>query len=320
MPHDTLFITDLHGNIRALQRAVDLARQSTTIQNLILGGDIAPNLVAVQLHDGLYVVRHQQRYAPEVADDFRARLRARNCYRAEDHHGKCVLIHAIDLDAKDFLEFGDLEVQTLLEEPSSFEFLCARQKSFVANELLPLLRRYRSEGKVVFVMLGNDDFAGLEALLLNEEGLGTLTYIHNRICPLGEGQILGYSHVLSKPFRYRHWEQTEEQIRQALARLTAGRDTTSMILSIHMPPYGTNLDRLGINGQHAGSRAVRSLLEARPFAIGLFGHIHESHLVSGSRHDQINSTHLFNPGGYHDTDCCAIVFDASNPADGRGLW
>jgi Icc-related predicted phosphoesterase len=40
---------------------------------------------------------------------------------------------------------------------------------------------------------------------------------------------------------------------------------------------------------------------------GLFGHIHESHHISGSRHDRLGGTLLFNPGGYHDGGCCAVV-------------
>jgi Icc-related predicted phosphoesterase len=132
--------------------------------------------------------------------------------------------------------------------------------------------------------------------------------------------VLGYSCVLSKPFRYRYWERSEEQIGQDLAALTQGRDKARLLLSIHMPPYGTNLDRLGPDGRHIGSRAIRTLLEGGRFGIGLFGHIHESHHFSGLRHDHVGGTLVLNPGGYHNSECCAAVFDSFDPEDWRGLW
>jgi Icc-related predicted phosphoesterase len=126
--------------------------------------------------------------------------------------------------------------------------------------------------------------------------------------------------VLSRPFRYRSWERSEEHIGHDLAALTEGRDSTSLLLSIHMPPYGTNLDRLAPDGRHAGSRAIRALLERRKFGIGLFGHIHESHHFSNSRHDRVGGTLVINPGGYYASECCAVIFDSSDPEDWRGLW
>jgi Icc-related predicted phosphoesterase len=228
--------------------------------------------------------------------------------------------YPIDIQAAAFLELGDDDTRALLQWPSSFEFLCERQREFVATDLLPLLRRYKDEGKQTFVMLGNDDFAALEALLLEEERRGNLSYVHGRVRPLGRGRILGYSCVLSKPFRYRYWERSEEQIGRDLAALAEGEEPDRLLLSIHMPPYRTNLDRLGVDGSHVGSRAVRALLEEKRFGIALFGHIHESHLVSGSRHDRVGGTLVINPGGYHDRECCAVVFDSANPEDWRGLW
>jgi Icc-related predicted phosphoesterase len=241
MSHDTLFITDLHGNLDALRRAVERAEQSALLRHIVLGGDLAPNLVTVRLRDGEFVLRHEARYGPKVAEDFRSRLRKGRRYRPEDQHGKRSVIHTINLEAAAFLELGEGETQALLQGPCSFEFLRERQQAFLKAELLPLLRRYHAEGKQAFVMLGNDDFAELETMLMQEERLGNLSYVHGRVCPLGRGQILGYSCVLSKPFRYRHWERSEEQIAEDLAALTVGTDVARLVLSIHMPPHGTNL-------------------------------------------------------------------------------
>ena len=320
MPHDTLFITDLHGNLDALRRAVERAEQSVMLRYIVLGGDLAPNLVTVRLIDGEFVLRHEAWYSAKVANDFRARLRGGRRYRSEDEHGKRSVTHEIELASAAFLELSDAKTQTLLESPSSFGFLRERQRAFIVNELLPQLRLYRNEERKVFVMLGNDDFAELEALLLEEETKGTLSYIHGRTCPLGRSHILGYSCVLSKPFRYRHWERSEEQIGKDLAALTSGVVASKLLLSIHMPPYETKLDMLGLDGSHVGSRAVRALLERNRFGIGLFGHIHESHLVSGSRQDRVGRTLVVNPGGYHESEGCAAIFDPAAPEDWYGLW
>jgi Icc-related predicted phosphoesterase len=320
MSHDTLFITDLHGNLDALRRAVERAEEVGRLRYLILGGDLAPNLVTVRLRDGDFVLRHEASYGPTVAEDFRARLREGRRYRAEDQHGKRPVTYPIDLDTRMVLQLGDDDVQALLQWPSSFDFLRKKQEDFVTTDLLPLLRRYRSEGQEVFAMLGNDDFAELEPLLLAEEQRGHLSYLHGQVRSLGRSLVLGYSCVLSKLFRYRSWERSEEQIGHDLAALTEGRDSTQLLLSIHMPPYGTHLDRLAPDGRHAGSRAIRALLESRRFGIGLFGHIHESPHHSGSRHDWVAGTLVINPGGYHDSACCAAVFDSSDPDDWRGLW
>jgi Icc-related predicted phosphoesterase len=320
MSHDTVFITDLHGNLDALRRAIECAKQATRLRHLILGGDLAPNLVTVNLRDGQFVLRHEECYGPKVAEEFRARLREGRRYRAEAHHGKRTIAHSVDLEVAEVLELDEDRLQTLLQWPSSFDFLRERQKEWVAGALVPLLREYCLDGIEVFAMLGNDDFAELEPMLLEEDRRGTLSYLHGRICPLGGGWILGYSCVLSKPFRYRYWERSEEQIAHDLATLTRGRDSARLILSIHMPPHGTNLDRLGPDGRHIGSRAIREMLEGRRFGIGLFGHIHESPLLSGARHDHIGETLIINPGGFHDSGSCAVVFDSEEPDDWQGLW
>lgn len=212
MSYDTLFITDLHGNLEALRRAVQRAMEVRAPRYLVLGGDLAPNLVTVRLRDGEFVLRHEARYGPDVADDFRARLREGHRYRPEDQHGKRPVTYAIDLNTEAVMGLGEDDLRALLERPSGFDFLRERQREFVAGALLPLLHRYRGDGMEVFAMLGNDDFEELESLLLAEEQLGHLSYIHGRIRPLGRERVLGYTRVLSKPFRYRRWERSEGQI------------------------------------------------------------------------------------------------------------
>ena len=97
-----------------------------------------------------------------MTDEFRKQLQQRRCYRAEDHHGKHALVHVIDLNIKLFLALDDSDVELLLWKPSSFDFLRERQIEFLVDQLLPLLRRFYTAGKDVFVLLSNDDFVELE--------------------------------------------------------------------------------------------------------------------------------------------------------------
>src|SRR5687768_17029102 len=127
MAHDTLFITDLHGNLDALRRAVERAEQAAPLRHLIVGGDIAPNLVTVRLRDGEFVLRHEATYGPELAEDFRSRLRERRFYQPEEQHGKRPVVHPIDLDSASFLALDEDDTRRMLEWPSSFDFLRERQ-------------------------------------------------------------------------------------------------------------------------------------------------------------------------------------------------
>lgn len=62
------------------------------------------------------------------------------------------------------------------------------------------------------------------------------------------------------------------------------------LLVCHTSPYGTRLDRLK-NGRHAGSTAVRALIEKHQPDLCIAGHIHE-----GKGVDTIGRTTIINPG------------------------
>jgi ribosomal protein S12 methylthiotransferase accessory factor len=318
-PMDTIYITDIHGNLGAIQRALAKAREHSAVRRLVLGGDVAPNRVGLRLLDGDFPLRHEARYDPEIAAELRRCLRERRPYRPEDQHGKPAVFHEITATSEELSRLDDAALRSVLGGPSSFEYLRERQLQFVEGELLPLLGELRQGGIESLVMLGNDDFVELEAPLLAAEARGELGYLHGRVRQAGASVVAGYSCVTSKPFRYRAWERSEEQIAEDLRELLAGLEPSRTILAIHVPPYGTALDRLG-DGRHVGSRAVRSLLEGQRFALGLFGHVHESPWVSGARLDRVQGTTIFNPGGLHERDCCALLLDAEEPGRWLGLW
>ena len=126
MSYDTLFITDLHGNLEALRRAVQRAMQVTeSCVTSSREGTSRPNLVTVRLRDGEYV--HTRHATADVADDFRARLRDGRRYRSVDQHGKRPVTHAIDLDTGAVMGLG--EDDTALQESLSRFSVSARSSS-----------------------------------------------------------------------------------------------------------------------------------------------------------------------------------------------
>ena len=67
-------------------------------------------------------------------------------------------------------------------------------------------------------------------------------------------------------------------------------DAKNFILVSHTPPVKTKTDRLA-NGNHVGSKAVRTFIEEKQPLLCLTGHIHESR-----GQDYIGRTHILNPG------------------------
>jgi uncharacterized protein len=86
-------------------------------------------------------------------------------------------------------------------------------------------------------------------------------------------------------------EIDEEQFAAALED-TASRLPPSMpmILVSHQPPYNTKTDAI-INGQHVGSKSVRTFIRDRQPLVCFTGHIHESVGI-----DTIGRCQVINPG------------------------
>jgi Icc-related predicted phosphoesterase len=87
------------------------------------------------------------------------------------------------------------------------------------------------------------------------------------------------------------YEFSEQELAGFLATGFARvKDAENFILVSHPPPVQTKTDRL-TNGNHVGSRAVRSFIEEKQPLLCLTGHIHESRGL-----DHIGRTLILNPG------------------------
>jgi len=223
---------------------------------------------------------------------------------------------------------------------------------FVTDDLAPAFRGLKSKMGSryprVFLILGNDDERLNEPAFVDGDGEGLWTYLHERWDRLGRHPVFGYSYVPPTPFQLKDWERYDVSrftdpgcvspdrgvrtvavnaddlrfgtIAADLDRLASGHDLERAILLFHSPPYGTVLDRAGLDGRtvdhvpmdvHVGSIAIQRFIEhAQPLAT-LHGHIHEAPRITGAWRAVIGRTHCLSAA--HDGPELAVVrFD---PAD-----
>ena len=143
----------------------------------------------------------------------------------------------------------------------------------------------------------------------------------------GRHPVYGYACIPPSPFRLKDWERYDVSrfvdpgsyppeegwhtgpadpsgpgrptIQGELAEMVGEDDLREAILLVHVPPYGSKLDRAALDGKavdhapldvHVGSIAVRRLIEARQPLLTLHGHVHESARLTGSWSDRIGRT------------------------------
>ena len=101
------------------------------------------------------------------------------------------------------------------------------------------------------------------------------------------------------------YEFSEEELGAFLAAGFAQiEDAKDFILVSHAPPVRTNTDRL-LNGNHVGSRTVRTFIEEKQPLLCLTGHIHESR-----GQDNIGRTLVLNPGMIKDGGYIEILYES----------
>lgn len=207
-------------------------------------------------------------------------------------------------------------------------------EDFIADVVKAGMRRVReslgADAPRVFIILGNDDDRASEKAIIEGESQGLWEYVHERWVSIGTHELLGYANVPPTPFLLKDWERYDVSrytgpgcvspeegqhtvlvnpdllrfgtIAGDLDRLADGRDLSSTIVLFHSPPYQTDLDRAGLDGQtvdhvpldvHVGSMAIKRFIEDRQPLLTLHGHIHESASLTGSWRQRIGRTHAF---------------------------
>ena len=211
------------------------------------------------------------------------------------------------------------------------------QRNFLERFMIPLFKDFKQKNKdkVIYVIMGNDDFRKNLEVLEKAEKNKILKSIHKKSVKLNKNyNIAGYSFVNITPFRLKDWEKPDlenekmpqqsflEEIRSAekengtieedLIKLKKLSNPKKTIYVIHAPPFNTKLDII-TTGTHAGSKAVRRFIEKEQPLLTLHGHIHESPSMSGSWHDKIGKTICINVGSsYPEDKLNCVVMDVKN--------
>lgn len=117
----------------------------------------------------------------------------------------------------------------------------------------------------VLLIRGNSDRRHLARLL---PSFPRLRSIHLSAARFGEVEIIGIGGTLPLPFHSRLGFKEADAVTRVSAMLQA-----HSVLVAHPPPHGVR-DRI-LGRFHAGSRAVRRLVDSRSPALVVCGHIHE---------------------------------------------
>ncbi len=131
-----------------------------------------------------------------------------------------------------------------------------------APRIVAALKRFAAP---VYYIMGNDDGC---ALAYEDDRIQPL---HGRRLERGGFNFVGYEYSL--PFVGGIYEKPEREIEADLAALAPLLDAQTVLVT-HSPAFRI-LDRT-YGGEHVGSRSLAALLERRPVAAHVHGHIHES--------------------------------------------
>lgn len=112
--------------------------------------------------------------------------------------------------------------------------------------------------------------------------------LHSKSFETDRYNFVGLGGSNSTPFNT-PFELSEKEIEKELKKLIPD-NTTDWILITHTPPHGTKCD-LTSDGTHAGSKAIKKIIEEKTPLVNFCGHIHEARSI-----DEIGNTKIVNPG------------------------
>ena len=127
--------------------------------------------------------------------------------------------------------------------------------------------------------------------------------IHGRGVVMEGVGFMGLGGGTPSPFNS-PWELNDEEARPLLAAgLAAIADAPFKVLVSHAPPRGTKIDLI-FTGAHAGSGAVRELIDGGAVDVCLCGHIHEA-----AGEDRIGSTLCVNLGPFKNGRYAFVIIE-----------
>ena len=280
-----LLVSDVHGSSRVLEKISKLSGLTNTIA---VAGDICPNHLVpiIDYGDFIGVVRGK-----DV-------VKLRNMEEA--------------LDYKEILsENGYIPWFGTKEE---FEKLDKQKYYDQAQEeyLRILMKKLKSKFERVFIILGNDDYEGMEKLI---EGKGIFN-LNEKIVQEGGYEFAGMSFVPKTPFKTR-FEVTDEELGKKVEDLVKKiKNPSKSVWIFHTPPHDTGLDVCIAVDENIrpvykdkepvfgtfGSKSIRTAIEKSQPLFYLCGHFHES---PGTRN--IGKTTCVNPGSEYENGILRVA-------------
>jgi Icc-related predicted phosphoesterase len=278
------FATDLHGSDVCFKKFC-AAAAFYRCDALILGGDITGKLLVP-------IERNGDRASYELGG-------TRNTLSCSELDGELARI----CDMGYYPLVGDPGLAEELSDPQTYD------RELVAAALARARRwveyaedRLAGAGVPILFAPGNDDDVRIDAVFAQ-----STVFVSGEKCVVNLGGVEVVSTGWSNPTPWRTPRECPEDELDASLRpvIESLADPTRSIFNFHVPPYDTTLDvcpkltndfrvvtSLGTPVQtHAGSTAVRRLIEEFQPLVGLHGHIHESRQVA-----RIGRTTVINPG------------------------
>jgi len=283
-PTKVFFATDLHGSgvcFRKFCEALDFY----DCDHLVLGGDITGKLVvpiAVHNGDATFDLGGETRTVDRA--DLPEHLR-----RIENMGYYPVLGEPDELAA---LQDGEAYEQRLLDEAVKR----------IGEWVQYAEDRLGDRGATIWFAPGNDDEPVIDSAF---EGSSVFQSCESRVVDVGGHEMIATGWANPTPWKTPR-ECSEEELEARLRALVAElSDPERAIFNFHVPPHGTTLDVcpeldedfrvVTVMGNpvqtHAGSTAVRTVIEEYQPVASLHGHIHESRNAV-----KLGRTFAINPG------------------------
>lgn len=267
------FVSDVHGSERCFRKFLNAAKfYSANV--LILGGDITGKALipVIQVSDEKYRLNFQGeelQVKKKDLQDYLSQLRNSGLY---------------------YFMTTPEELQKLTEDKGMIEKIFMDQMKSVLSSWVQLANeRLKGTDVTCYISPGNDDKFELDSLLQDSEHV---VNPENRVVEVKGGyEMITLGFANPTPWHSPR-EVPEEKLLEMIEALASQlKKPENSIFSLHVPPYGTELDRapavtseleyqregLGmVKMINAGSTAVRAAIEKYQPLLGLHGHIHES--------------------------------------------
>lgn len=287
-----LFTTDLHGSDIVFRKMLNLAK-SIKVDLIIMGGDVAGKI-----------------FIPIIADNGIYKVNLNGQIRTLKNENELKEIEKEIANEGSYFKIISKEEFERITNNSS---LLNEIFQAVAIERLSNWTKIADEslkGTAIKILIsgGNDDSQALVDSIKNSESVVNVDQsVYTDYQPFS---ILNVGFSNPTPFNTPR-EVSEDKLEEIIMKLInkSNSDPDHMIYNIHVPPYGTTLDlapkvitnqdgtlSISMKGGeaemiHAGSIAVRKLIERFQPALSLHGHIHEARAA-----ERIGKTLCINPG------------------------